>query len=319
METLIQLWKSNSVPLAAIQLFTWLWEEVGQKSGTLEKMSYNRLEMLTGMSYGQVYDRLQSLKDCGLVEQVKTRQGEFMLHVHEPFAPRSPRPKKAKPTPLFDFAEKSTEIPQEKSKKNPEMPRVQKVAICSSPPKPKPRPEPETQPEKPPKTPQNTVPKPGSLQAIYSAFLAKHPPSKPSRTPSKTARSGPLESERGKNSESLHISNISIDLNNINKSIDQLKREKQRLFEEVRGIFSDKSQLYVAYMVCEAFSDRVIDRDAWTRMRTYALANARDPGKYIHKSLKDELKPMNYEKYKERGIKMFKAKHPIKPKGGMVR
>ena len=122
MESLIRLWKSRDVPLAAVQLFTWIWELIGCDAGTLESMSIHRLAMTCDLTEGQTRDRLKSLERCGLVERDETGRGEFTLYVFRPFAPKIDRPtgrKKIKPTPLLDLAEKHSENPSGKQRENP--------------------------------------------------------------------------------------------------------------------------------------------------------------------------------------------------------
>ena len=127
MESLIRLWKSEDVPHAAKVVFTWLWELIGCEAGTLENMSIHRLAMLCRLSEGQARDRLRGLERCGLVERDETGRGEFTLYVFQPFAPKVERPKKIKPMPLLDYAEKRSEIPSgnprefptEKQRENP--------------------------------------------------------------------------------------------------------------------------------------------------------------------------------------------------------
>ena len=301
MESLLRLWKSEDVPHAAKAVFTFLWELIGCAAGTLEQMSVYRLAMLCRLSEGKIRDRLKSLERCGLVEREETGCGEFTLYVFLPFAPKVERPKKNKPTELFDYMEKHSENPAAfQSEKPNEKPRGEPSEI----PKSRKRPEiaESPPPDKPPKVPENTRFIDPDTQAAGNRLAAiaqqnrercgiANRDHRQRSVAECLPKSSPIPVENAKKSESLYMSNDSIDRYINISSIDSIERVGQIVKKhaarvvEAKAVLPAKEQEYLWYMLAIYIEEGSISVDNWKNRRIF-IRQGKIPGKCFQEWVK---------------------------------
>lgn len=271
-----------------------------------------RMAMTCGLTEGQTRDRLKSLERCGLVERDETGRGEFTLYVFRPFAPRVERPKKIKPTPLLDYAEKHSENPSVFQRENSTEFHRKKPSGISGGRKPAtiPKPPPDQKPTKPHENKDQTaIASNDSFSGGRKSLLANlsNPFAKWAASPeSSTVEPQKKRLEPLKKAKPLFISN----------SIDQLTPSKIRsdkwleAFSFVRKAAPtddpDCGHHYLAYMVAAMRSDGIIDAMTWKEIKGCITARAYNPGGVIQGKINAKYDVATVKKYRSIGVAEFR-------------